>query len=112
MKKDKEDMEDIKKREVTNIELIWDNQEDLFELAESSKFTNFVLEESLKAIISALENNEEKAELFNVFNMSIILEIKKEHFKTVLDKINSLFILNEEYERCNQLKKLISKHKL
>lgn len=112
MKKDKEDMEDIKKREVTNIELIWDNQEDLFDLANSPKFTSFVLEESLKSIIAALENGEEKAELFNVFNMSIILEIKKKHFKTVLDKVNQLFILDEEYERCNQLKKLITKYKL
>lgn len=112
MKDNKKDMEDIKRREVKNIELVWDNQEDLFNLANSPEFVEFILEETLKAIISALKNNEEKAELFNIFNMSIILELKKEQFKTVLGQVNNLFLQNEEYERCTQLKKLIKKYKL
>ena len=44
--------------------------------------------------------------------MSIILEIKKLQFKPILRKINKHFITNEEYERCNELKKLITKYEL
>ncbi|MAO24107.1 MAG: hypothetical protein CMJ25_25430 [Phycisphaerae bacterium] len=112
MKNEENKMEDIKKREVTNIELVWDNQEDLFNLAARPEFKDFVIEECLSAIVSSLKNGDDKAELFNVFNMSIILEIKKLQFKPILRKINKHFITNEEYERCNELKKLITKYEL
>lgn len=100
------------KREVTFIELSWDSQEDLDELANSEAFQHFILEESLKAIIDALENNKPTAELFNIFNMSVIVEIQKPQFKIVLNKLTEKFVGDEEYERCAQLKKLIKKYKL
>ena len=100
------------KREVTYIELTWEDNEDLLSLAESEQFTHFILEESLKAIIDALDNDKSTAELFNIFNMSVIIEINKSQFKTVLDKINDMFVKNEEYERCAQLSKLIKKYQL
>ena len=44
--------------------------------------------------------------------MSVIIEIKRSQFKVVLEKITSLFLEDEEYERCNELQKLIKKYKL
>jgi len=110
--KEKDKMDKVVKREVVNIELDWDNEQDLIELGDNEVFVDFILEESLKAIVDALKNNKEKAELFNVFNMSVIIELKKPQFKTVLEKVNRMLIKNEEYERCNELKKLIKKHNL
>ena len=110
--KEKDKMDKVVKREVVNIELNWDNEQDLIELGDNEVFVDFILEESLKAIVDALKNNKEKAELFNVFNMSVIIELKKPQFKTVLEKVNRMLIKNEEYERCNELKKLIKKHNL
>lgn len=109
---EKKDKKMTEKREVTFIELSWDSQEDLVDLVNSEQFTNFILEESLKAIIDALKNEKQTAELFNIFNMSVIVEIEKPQFKTVLNKLNEKFVYNEEYERCAQLKKLIKKYKL
>lgn len=109
---EKKDKKMTEKREVTFIELSWDSQEDLADLANSEQFQNFILEESLKAIIDALKNEKQTAELFNIFNMSVIIEIEKSQFKTVLNKLNEKFVYNEEYERCAQLKKLIKKYKL
>jgi|TARA_S200002703_G_scaffold120451_1_gene106283 hypothetical protein len=109
---EKKDKKMTEKREVTFIELSWDSQEDLVDLANSEQFQNFILEESLKAIIDALKNEKQTAELFNIFNMSVIIEIEKSQFKTVLNKLNEKFVYNEEYERCAQLKKLIKKYKL
>ena len=53
------------KREVTMLELSWITQEELYDLANSEKFYSFILEESLTAIVDALENKKSKAELFN-----------------------------------------------
>lgn len=109
---EKKDKKMTEKREVTHIELTWDDQEDLLSLANSEQFSHFILEESLKAIIDALKNEKTVAELFNIFNMSVIIEINKSQFKDVLNRINGMFIQNEEYERCTQLANLIKEYKL
>jgi len=109
--KKKETIEN-KKREVANIELNWDSREDLLSLVNNKKFYSFILEESLQQIVNALENNLEKAELFNIFNMSVVVEVKKSKFKSILSEIEKHLIENEEYERCSELKKLITKYNL
>lgn len=110
--KDKKINSKVKKREVANIELNWDNNEDLLNLVNNKQFYSFILEESLEAIVDALENNKGKAELFNIFNMSIVVEVKKTKFKSILLEVEKYFIENEEYEKCSELKKLITKYNL
>lgn len=105
-------IENIEKREVTPIEITWDNIEDLVELSDNDEFRPFILKESFKAITHALDSNLDKAELFNIFNMSVIIEIKSPQFRSVLNKINILFLENEDYEGCDELKLLIKKYKL
>lgn len=108
---DKEKIDEVK-RELLNIEIDWDNEDDLISLSENEQFCDFILEESLKAIIDALKNKKPQAELFNIFNMSVIIELPKTQFKAVLKRINNMFIKNEEYERCSNLQKLIQKYEL
>ena len=64
-------------REATYIELVWDNKQDLIDLESNETFSNFVLLKSYVAIENAIENNLDKVELFNIFNMSIIIELDK-----------------------------------
>lgn len=109
---EKDKMNKVSKREVINIELDWDNDQDLIDLSDNIEFVDFILEESLKAIVDALKNDKDKAELFNIFNMSVIIELKKSQFKTVLKQINKMLIRNEEYERCSEMQKLTKKYKL
>ena len=110
--KEKDIDSENEKREAIYIEINWDTPEDLSDLANSREFQNFILEETLTSIVDALENNLSKAELFNIFNMSVILEIEKSQFKVVLEKINSYLIREEEYERCTQIQNLIKINKL
>jgi hypothetical protein len=109
---EEEKNEKIGQREIPFIELTWEDSEDLMSLATSSQFSDFILEESLMAITDALENNKTTAELFNIFNLSVIIEIERPHFKGVLNTINDMFITHEQYERCTELKKLITKFKI
>ena len=110
--KDKDKMDKTVKREVINIEIDWDSEEDLIGLSDNETFVDFILEGSLKAIVDALRNKKTKAELFNVFNKSVIIELKRSQFKTVLNRITDMVIRNEEYEKCSELQKLIKKYEI
>lgn len=101
-----------KVREAVFIEIDWNNTEDLIDLANSPKFKDFVLKESYKAILHALRNNLPKAELFNIFNMSVIVEINKSQFKKPLNRVMKMLIEEEKYEACNKIKKIIEKYEL
>ena len=104
--------EEKKPRDITVIEIDWENPEDLAELSTNDKFIKFVLKESYLSILTALKNKENKSELFNIFNMSAIIEINKSQFKTVLNKVIQMLIEEEEYENCNKIKKLIEKYEI
>ena len=104
--------EEKKPRDITVIEIDWENPEDLAELSTNDKFIKFELKESYLSILTALKNKENKAELFNIFNMSVIIEINKSQFKTVLNKVIQMLIEEEEYENCNKIKKLIEKYEI
>jgi hypothetical protein len=96
-------------REATYIELVWDNKQDLIDLESNETFSNFVLLKSYVAIENAIENNLDKVELFNIFNMSIIIELDKSNFNEVLNKILEYYIGIEDYEECEKIKKLTNR---
>ena len=98
--------EDVRRtKDITVIEIDWDNPEDLIKLSTDTTFTEFILKESYLSILYALKNNLNKAELFDIFNLSVIVEIDKSQVKTVLNKILRMLVSKEEYENCTKLKK-------
>ena len=98
-----------KEREVTPIEITYNTKKDLDELASSDQFKSFILKRTLEEIEFALENDLEKIEIFNIFNLSLIIELERKNFKSVLNKVMDSYIKDEDFEKCNQIKKLIDK---
>ena len=98
-----------KEREVTPIEITYNTKKDLDELASSDQFKSFILKRTLEEIEFALENSLEKIEIFNIFNLSLIIELERKNFKSVLDKVMDSYVKDEDFEKCNQIKKLIDK---
>lgn len=98
-----------KEKLITHIEITWDDQQDLIDLGNSEEFTNFILIKSYEAIEKAIEDNLPKVDLFNIFNLSLIVELERKHFKSVLEKITNVFLEDENYEECSKIKKLIEK---
>ncbi len=96
-------------REATYIELVWDNKQDLIDLENNETFANFILLKSYTAIENAIEDNLDKVELFNIFNMSVIIELNKSNFNIVLNKILKYYIEIEDYEECEKIQKLINR---
>jgi hypothetical protein len=102
-------MDKDKEREVTPIEITYNTKKDLDELASSDQFKSFILKRTLEEIEFALENDLEKIEIFNIFNLSLIIELERKNFKSVLDKVMDSYVRDENFEKCNQIKKLINK---
>ena len=95
------------KAPATLLEIVYNNSEDLKKLATREEFRTFVIEDSLKTITNAIENKLDKVELFNIFNLSLVVELDKSNYKNVLINITKHYIEEENYEMCNQIKKLI-----
>ena len=93
----------------TNIELIYDDREELLKLAEKGEFCEFILRDSIKAIKEAIKYKQRKAILFNISNLSVIIEIKQTQYESVLKQAVKHYASRENYEECSKLKKLIDK---
>ena len=96
----------IEKEVTTMLEILYNDGEDLKELATKEEFREFILEDSLRSIKKAIKNNLDKVELFNIFNLSLVIELKKSNYKSVLNKITQHYIKEENYEMCNSIKKI------
>ena len=109
----KEDLEvkkgEIGKKEVTTIEIQYYSKDELQKLSTSEDFIDFIIEDSYKTIKNAIKQNVEKVELFNILNLSLIVELEKKNFKKVLNRIIKHYIRYEEYEKCNEIKNIIEK---
>tara|TARA_B110000977_G_C10743952_1_gene364090 strand:- start:232 stop:552 length:321 start_codon:yes stop_codon:yes gene_type:complete len=103
-------MEDIieeTKTKTTLIEIVYNDSSDLKKLASKEEFRTFIIKDSLESIKNALKYGDDKVELFNIFNLSLTVELKRSNFKNVLNNITKYYIKDEDYEMCNQIKKLI-----
>ena len=103
-------MEDIieeTKTKTTLIEIVYNDSSDLKKLASKEEFRTFIIKDSLESIKNAIKYGDDKVELFNIFNLSLTVELKRSNFKNVLNNITKYYIKDEDYEMCNQIKKLI-----
>ena len=101
----------IEKEITTILEIVYNDGEDLKELATKEEFRTFILKDSLKSIEKAIKDNLNKIELFNILNLSLIIELEKSNFKSVLQNISKHYIEDENYEMCSSINKLIKKIK-
>jgi hypothetical protein len=91
------------------IELVWSSTQDLIDLQSNEEFSDFVLLKSYDTIKKSIEDKLDTAELFNIFNMSIIIELDRKNFHIALQNITEYFLKIEDYEECRKIKTLIDK---
>lgn len=97
------------KPSITAIELDFSDKQDLIDLSSDEKFINFILMDTYKSLKIAINGNLSKVTLFDIFNLSILIEVKKSNFTPILEKIMDVYELAEDYEECSKIKKLIKK---
>ena len=101
--------EESVEREVPKIEIIYLDGKELDELKSKKKFAEHILENSLASIEEAINKKWYKVELYNVVNLSILIELKRSNFSKVLKRISKLYEKREEFEICAKIQKLINK---
>ena len=67
------------------------------------------LENTLSSIESGIKNKSDKIELYDVINLSLIIELKRENFTKVLTTISDFYQEEEDYEMCAKIQKLKKK---
>ena len=102
-----EKIKDIEKSP-TLIEIVYNDASDLKKLATRDEFRQFIIEDSLKTIKKAIKNNLDKVQLFNIFNLSLVVELDKSNYKNTLSNIIQYYVETENYEMCNSIKKIIN----
>jgi hypothetical protein len=100
---------ETKKYKPIKLEIVFESSEELEELYLKPKFKNYILENALDLIERAIIKNKQKVELYNIINLSVIIELERKNFKPVLLKICKLYEDKEEFEMCGIIKKLIKK---
>lgn len=102
---------DTKKKgsDITNLELVYQDKDDLLKLSKSEDFVEFILLDSLDTIKKAVDENLEKVELFNILNLSLIVELEKSNYKSVLERILQYFVEIEDYDVCIEVQQIVNK---
>lgn len=102
---------DTKKKgsDITNLELVYQDKDDLLKLSQSEDFVEFILLDSLNTIKKAVDENLEKVELFNILNLSLIVELEKSNYKSVLERILQYFVEIEDYDTCIEVQQIVNK---
>lgn len=91
------------------LEIIFQQIEDLQDLATNKEYASFILKESYKIITEAIKKKQPTAQLFNISNLGFVISVKKENYKLCLQNIIKCYEEIEDYKTCSQINKLISK---
>ena len=79
----------------------------LEELKNNKAFCFFIIENVFKKIKFAIENNLDTLKIFNIFNLSLMVELDKSQFKDILNHIIKVYAEHDDFETCIEIQNLI-----
>ena len=91
------------------VEIKYDDTEELMELASQDEFVTFMLKNAIAAIKQAIRKNKSECVIFEITNYDLKVAIKKEHYKTFLNKAIKHYEAVEDYAQCSELVNLKSR---
>jgi len=100
------------KDEIINLNIVYFQEEDLEILLEKKEFTDLVIQESYKRVKKALEENLKKITLFKIPNLMLYIEAQHSNYIEILNKALEHYTIEEKYEMCHEIQKIITKYKL
>lgn len=91
------------KKKFLQLEILYDEREELDELLESEDFHELLYDEALKVINEALEEKTDSVKLAYVSNIGHSVMIHKPQFTPVLNKILKFYEKKEDYGKCSEI---------
>lgn len=79
------------------------------QLKEIPEIKKVVIEEAIYAIKEGIEKNKPSISLFEVAYSDYYIELKKDKWKSTLEKVLEYYIEREEYDKCAETRDLINK---
>ena len=92
-----------------DVEIKYDDQEELLELAEQQEFVTFMFKNAIAAVKQAIRKNKSECVIFTINNYNVKVAIKKEHYRTFLNKAIKHYEKLEDYTKCSELVNLKSR---
>lgn len=97
------------KRRIPTISIRYNNLDELEALEKEESFRKFIYESTLDAIKEGIQYNEKTVKIFEIERTGKFISLKRDKWKTFLNKINKTFEQNEQYEKCLECQSLINK---
>jgi len=92
-----------------DVEIKYEDPEELLELAEQQEFVTFMFKNAIAAVKQAIRKNKSECVIFTISNYNVKVAIKKEHYKTFLNKAIKHYEKLEDYSKCSELVNLKSR---
>jgi hypothetical protein len=92
-----------------DLEIKYDDPQELLELASKEEFITFMFENAIAAVKQSIRKNKSECVMFSIENYNVKVAIKKEHYKTFLNKAIKHYEALEEYATCKELVTLKSR---
>ncbi len=91
------------------VEIKYEDTEELMLLATQGEFVTFMFKNAIAAIKQAIRKNKSECVIYSIQNYNVTVAIKKEHYKTFLNKAIKHYEKLEDYAQCSELVNLKSR---
>ena len=91
------------------VEIKYDDTEELMELASQEEFVKFMFKGAVAAIKQSIRKNKSECMIFEILNYNLKVIIKKEYYKQFLNKAIKHYESLEDYIQCSELVTLKSR---
>jgi len=91
------------------LEIKYDDTEELMGLASQDEFITFMFKNAIAALKQAIRKNKSECVIFEISNYDLKVAVKKEHYKTFLNKAIKHYEALEDYAQCRELVTLKSR---
>ena len=100
-------MKKAQQRKTLNVEIIYDHVDDLQQLQDSDQFNNLILQDAFEVVEKAASTKKKTVPIVNIPNLGLQVSVERQNFKPILQKALQYYIQQEQYEKCEQVTKLI-----
>ena len=100
-------MKKAQQRKVLNVEIVYDHADDLEQLQNSEQFNNLILQDAFEVVEKAASTKKKTIPIVNIPNLGLQVSVERQNFKPILQKALQYYIQQEQYEKCEQVTKLI-----
>ena len=100
-------MKKSQQRKTLNVEIVYDHADDLEQLQNSEQFSNLILQDAFEVVEKAASTKKKTVPIVNIPNLGLQVSVERQNFKPILQKALQYYIQQEQYEKCEQVTKLI-----